>query len=299
AGTPDVLSHGYLLIGEAAEFRLRFQALTNPAIRFPRHLLEVAMERGIQFSIGYKRSDCDLFRPTDMDEEPARAVTKAVVDPRSKGPRLENAPSIAAVYREYRANLGKIGDSPQARSLVLRGGAASWIMRAFVGMGLVRRALRGPSVQVTVHHMGANDSADVDCLDVTWDEVSDGDYAAVFGYIPGSTPELDTYLFPPDELLEECSDHYYREWNPFCDKTFQRLKAELDEGKGKSRTRAEWKHYFQSSNRGTFKPAFVVNRAFIEEGVERMKGALQYQSWNKRKICDLACDLPATFRVDF
>jgi ATP-dependent exoDNAse (exonuclease V) alpha subunit len=41
---PDVLECGYLLIDEASEFRLRFQAIANPAIRFLRHLLEVGME---------------------------------------------------------------------------------------------------------------------------------------------------------------------------------------------------------------------------------------------------------------
>jgi hypothetical protein len=55
----DILEHGYLMINEAYEFRLRYQALANPAIRFPRHLLEVGMERGIQFTIGYKKADLD------------------------------------------------------------------------------------------------------------------------------------------------------------------------------------------------------------------------------------------------
>ncbi|KAJ7665838.1 hypothetical protein DFH06DRAFT_1322998 [Mycena polygramma] len=256
----NVLERGYLVISESAEFRLHYQALTNPAIRFPRHLLEVAMEHGIQFTIGYKRTDCDTFRPSSFDEEPSRTVTKAMVDLQAQGPRLEASPSTKVVYREYRSNLGKIVDTPQARALVFCGGAASWIVRAFAGLGLVRWAMSGPSVQVSVHHSGANDSADEDCIDVTWDDVSDGDYEAVFGYIKGATPELDQYLFPTDAMVEEFSDHYFCEWKPFCDRTFVRIKGELDEGRGRARTRAEWKHYFQSSNRGKFiKPDFVVS----------------------------------------
>ncbi|KAJ7884948.1 hypothetical protein B0H13DRAFT_1889723 [Mycena leptocephala] len=295
----DVLQHGYLIIGEAAEFRLRFQVVTNAAIRFPRHVLEVAMERGIQFAIGFKASDCARFRPKDDDEDMSRLVTKAIVDLRAKGPRLEDSPSLPIIYRQYRGNMGKIGRSPQARALIVRGGAASWLMRAFVGMGLVKKVLEGPSVQVTVHHAGANDSADVNCIDISWDDVSEGDYEAVFGYIQAGTPDQDKYLFPTDEMVEEFSDHYYREWNPFCDRTFRHIKDELDAGKGKARTRAEWKHYFQSTNRGTYKPQMVVNRMFIDEGMARLREALQWTSWNKKRISDIARDIPAQFRNDF
>ncbi|KAJ7840421.1 hypothetical protein B0H13DRAFT_1532013, partial [Mycena leptocephala] len=283
----DVLEYGYLIIDEASEFRLRYQAIANPAIRFPRHLLEVGMERGIQFTIGYKKADLDRWRPTRDVEEVSRTVTKAMVDLRAKGPRLESSPLISTIYREFRSNLGKIGDSPNMRCLILRGGPPSWILRAFVGIGLVRRAMSGPSVQVTVYHCGANDSGDDYSLDLFWDDVSDGDYEALHGYIRGPTPELDTYLFPTAEMLEEFSDHYHGEWNPFCEKTFRHLKMELDNGRGKARTKTEWRKYFQSSNRGTYKPSLVVNREFITEGIARMRGALQYSSWNKKRIRDL------------
>ncbi|KAJ7879880.1 hypothetical protein B0H13DRAFT_1630550 [Mycena leptocephala] len=297
---PDVLQHGYLIIGEAAEFRrLRFQVVTNSAIRFPRHVLEVAMERGIEFAISFKAPDCARFRPKDEDEDVSHFVTKAIVDLRAKGPRLEDSPSLPIIYRQYRGNMGKLARSPQARALIVRGGGASWLMRAFVGMGLVKKVLEGPSVQVTVHHAGANDSADVNCIDVSWDDVSEGDYEAVFGYIHAGTLERDRYLFPTDKMVEEFSDHYYREWNPFCDRTFCHIKDELNAGKGKVRTRSEWKHYFQSTNRGTYKPQLVVNHMFIDEGMARMREALQWTSWNKKRISDIAHDIPAQFQNDF
>ncbi|KAJ7823365.1 hypothetical protein B0H13DRAFT_1659102, partial [Mycena leptocephala] len=183
--------------------------------------------------------------------------------------------------------------------VILRGGGGSWIMRAFIGMGLVKKALKGPSIQVSVHHARANDSGDEGGLDLFWDDVSEGDREAVFGYIQGKTPEQDTWLFPPDAMFEEFSDHYYREWNPFCDKTFRHLKSELDAGRGKCRTRSDWKRYFQSSNRGTQKPKVVVNREFIEEGVAHVQGTFYYRSWNKRRLVDLARELPPQFRTDF
>ncbi|KAJ7900484.1 hypothetical protein B0H13DRAFT_1883463 [Mycena leptocephala] len=233
----DVLQHGYLIIGEAAEFHLRFQVVTNAAIHFPRHVLEVAMEHGIQFSIGFKAPDCACFRPKNDDyEDLSWFVTKAIVDLRVKGPRPEESPSLPIIYPQYCGNMGKMARSPQARALITRGGGASWLMRAFVGIGLcIERELK---IRLTPTAL----------MYISWDDVSEGDYEAVFGYIQGGTLEQDKYLFPTYEIVEEFSDHYYREWNPFCDRTFRHIKDELDDGRGKARTRSEWKHYFQSSN---------------------------------------------------
>ncbi|KAK7030581.1 hypothetical protein R3P38DRAFT_3188280 [Favolaschia claudopus] len=218
---PDVLDRGYIIISEDAEFRLRFQIIANPAIRFPRHVLEVALERGIPFIIGYKRADCDFFRPKQTDEDFNPGVAKALADSRARGSRITASPSVRTMYTEYQRILGRLADAPQARSLILRGGVTSWIMRAYVGIGLVRRALKGPSAQVTVFHAGANDTGDEVSIDVTWDEVSEGDYISVHGYVPGLSTEQDRYFYPTEEMLEEFSDHYHREWNPFCEKTFE------------------------------------------------------------------------------
>ncbi|KAJ7432604.1 hypothetical protein B0H11DRAFT_2260320 [Mycena galericulata] len=290
----DLLKYGYLIINEAAEFRLRFAAMTTPSVRFPRHLLELALERGIGFAIGIKNVDKDLFRPRFAEGTQA---SKAMVDLRNKGPRLNPSPSMATVYRQYCGNVGKLGNLPHIQCLIGRGGAASWILRAYIGLEPVRRFMQGPSVQVTVHHGGANDSGDENCREVSWDDLSDGDYEALFGHIAGTAPEHDTYLYPTDEMMEEFSDHYYREWNPFCDKTFAHIKKELDDGRGKCRTKKEWQHYFQSSNRGTRAPKKVVDRAFIEEGWSRLERAFDEPRWNKGRICDL--EVNAAFRPDF
>ncbi|KAJ7123918.1 hypothetical protein C8R46DRAFT_1050314 [Mycena filopes] len=235
----NVLEHGYLIIGRESEFRLRYQVATNPAIRFPRHILEVAMEHGIQFTIGYKKAAADLFKPKPAEYDASRSITKAMVDLRAPGPRLESASSIAPIYRQYRTNVGAIGNRPQARALIMKGGGASWLIRAYLGLSVVRRVMQGPSEQVTKHHSGANDSGDDDCLDLSWDDMSDGDHDAIFGLVRGATTAQDAYLLPTDAILEEHSDHFYREWNFFCEKTFRHLKDELDQGRGSVRTRKE------------------------------------------------------------
>ncbi|KAJ7200248.1 hypothetical protein B0H12DRAFT_1244468 [Mycena haematopus] len=259
----------------------------------------MALERGIQFAIGFKPADSDRFKPREGEEEHSRAITKAKVDLRAKGPRLVASNSIQTLYMEYRRNLSLVGSSPQARALILRGGAASWIMRAYLGVGLVLKVMRGPSVQVTVHRAGANDSGDVINICVSWDDVCDGDYDAVFGFVQGSTPETDTYLFPTTEMLEEMSDHFYGEWNPFCEETYMHLKQEYDAGRGRAKTRSEWRQYFQSSNRGQRGPAVKVDKRFVEDGMARIHGAFQCSWWNKMRIRDIARDVPHVFRAEF
>jgi hypothetical protein len=131
---------------------------------------------------------------------------------------------------------------------------------------------------------------------VTWDELSEGDYLAMSSLISGRTLEEDLYLYPTDAMLMEFSDHYYGEWNPFCDRTFERLKRELDSQRARGRTRSEWKKYFQSSNHGREAPALKVTQKFIEEGLQRLDHVFG-GSWNKKKICDIF--LSEVFCADF
>jgi hypothetical protein len=292
---PDVLALGYLIIDEVSEFKMRYMAVTCPGIRFPRHVLEAAMEHGIEFHIAFKPADAAKFRP-DSEDRTSRGVTKAMVDRHNKGPRLNPSPSMADVVQQYKANLGQIGLRPHAPCIIARGGVPSWILRAYLGVGHVAAYMEGPSMQISVHRDGANDSADRDGIDVTWDELSEGDYLAMSGLISGRTLEEDLYLYPTDAMLMEFSDHYYGEWNPFCDKTFERLKRELDSQRARGRTRSEWKKYFQSSNHGREAPPLKVTQRFIEEGLQRLDHAFG-GSWNKKKICDIF--LPEAFRADF
>ncbi|KAF8146212.1 hypothetical protein K438DRAFT_1628669 [Mycena galopus ATCC 62051] len=291
----DVLKYGYLIIDDVSEFWLRFLAVACPGIRFPRHLLEAAMERGICFAIGFKGSDSDRFRPRN-ENTTARSVTKATVDRYIRGPRLNPSPSMASVMAQFRLNVGEVGSRPNARSIMARGGAASWILRLYLGVGLVQAYMQGPSVQVSIHRCGANDLGDLGAINVSWDEVSEEDYLAIFGHIVGRTSDEDTYLYPTDAMLEEYSAHYFGEWNAFCDTNFSRIHLELDSVRAKRRTKSEWKQYFHSSNHGRNAPCKVVNRAFIDEGKSRLDHAFG-GTWNKKRLCEIY--LPEGFRNDF
>ncbi|KAJ6517368.1 hypothetical protein C8R47DRAFT_1063057 [Mycena vitilis] len=288
------LKDGYLIISEAAEIRLRMVALMTPGLRFLRHVLELALERGIPFNIALPSSVCQNYRPRVPVVH--RATTKALLE--STDRRLEPGSSPAQTHSRWLRLLGEITGLENARAIIGRGGAASWIVRAHGYLGLVDAFMSGPSVQVTVYHGGANDSADEDSMSLRWDELNDNDYQCLYGYVPGPIRERDTWMYPPDEMLEDISKHYYREWNPVVDDLYRRIKAEWEDRpcRGKLRNRKEWREFFHASNHGKHAPALEINSSWIQEGKERLARAFT-GPWNKRKIWVI--NVPETFKEDF
>ncbi|KAJ7913092.1 hypothetical protein B0H13DRAFT_1874158 [Mycena leptocephala] len=288
------LKDGYLIISEDSEMRLCLIALMTPGVRFLRHVLEIGMERGIGFSIGLKSSVCQSYRPRGIIEH--RATTKAQLE--SLDRRLELGSSPGQTHGRWLRLLGDIAALENARAIIARGGAPSWIIRAQGFLGLVQALMSGPSAHVTVYHGGGNDSADEDSLGLRWDELSDNDYQCIYGYVAGPTRDKDTWMYPPDEMLEELCKHYYREWNPVVDDLFRRIKKEWDDRpcRGKLRTRSQWRDFFHGTNHGRFEPEIEVNAAWMLEARSRFSYAFE-GSWNKRRIWEIA--VPESFKADF
>ncbi|KAJ6472382.1 hypothetical protein C8R47DRAFT_1221888 [Mycena vitilis] len=284
----------YLVISEAAEVRLRLAALMTPGVRFLRHVLEIGIERGIPFTIALRTTVCQNYRPNRPIVH--RATTKAQLETLDR--RLELGGSAVQTHSRWLRLLGDIASLENARAIIGRGGAASWIVRVHGYMGLVSDYMAGPSMHVTVYLGGGNDSADDDSLGLRWDELSENDYACIYGYVAGAIRERDTWMYPPDELLEELSKHYYREWNPEVDDLYRRIKGEWDERpcRGKMRTRKEWRDFLHGSNHGKHAPAIEVDSSWIREGKMRLARAFE-GSWNKRRIGEIA--IPETFKEDF
>ncbi|KAJ6498080.1 hypothetical protein C8R47DRAFT_1212410 [Mycena vitilis] len=288
------LRDAYLIISPAAEIRLRLLALMTPSVRFMRHVLELGIERGISFNIGLPSTICERYRPNAPLQH--RATTKARLESHER--RLEAGASPSGTHGRWLSLLGEIAGLVNARAIISRGGVASWIVRAHGYVGLVQSLMDGPSVHVTVYHGGANDVADDDTLGLRWDELSESDYGCIFGYVAGPVREKDQWMYPPDELLEDLSKHYYREWNPVVDDLFRRIKGEWDETpcRGKLRNRREWKEFFHASNHGPHAPAIVVDASWMGEGRDRLARAFE-GSWNKKRIWGIA--IPESFREDF
>ncbi|KAJ6457821.1 hypothetical protein C8R47DRAFT_1246875 [Mycena vitilis] len=292
--SPKFLSDAYVLLSDASEVRLRYLTLITPGIRFPRHILEVAIEHGIPFRVGFKSAALELYRP--QSNSLSRILTKARIETAERP--LAGTGSAVYILGQWLALLGVIFEKPNAIGVIPRGGGAQWIARAFNYGGLIQSFMNGPSVALSVFHHGGNDSGDDDYLNVHWDDLADADYQNIFGYVPGLTSDRDAWMFPPDDVMELYLKAYYREWNKTCDDVFRRIKAEWCDNpcRGRLRTKKEWKDYFHTVNHGKLAPAQVINEAVIEEGRVRFARAFG-GTWNKKRLADI--EVPEQFRVAF
>ncbi|KAJ6459199.1 hypothetical protein C8R47DRAFT_994750 [Mycena vitilis] len=266
----------------------------TPNVRFLRHVLEAGIERGIPFQMALPSSLCQSYRPRLPIEH--RATTKAQLE--SGDRRLELGSSAVVTHSKWLRLLGDVAGLENARAIIGRGGVASWIVRAHGFIGLVDAFMSGPSMHVTVYHGGGNDSADEDSKGLRWDELSENDYQCLYGYVAGQTRDRDMWMYPPDEMLEELSKHYYREWNPVVDDLCRRIKAEWEDRpcRGKMRNRKEWKEFLHASNHGKHAPIIEVNASWIQEGKERLARAFEGK-WNKRKVWEIS--VPESFKEGF
>jgi hypothetical protein len=284
----------YLLISETAEVRLRYLTIVNASIRFPCHVLEIAMEHGINFKVGVKSMALEKYRPESGNF--SRTLMKARISTPERHLIAEG--SALSILGRWLSLLGVILDKPGAVSVVPRGGGAQWIARAFNYGGLLQSYMNGPSIALSVFHHGGDDSGDDDCLNLHWDELAEEDYQNIFGYVRGPTQEEDTWIFPPDEVLDELLKHYHGEWNKECDETFHHIKNEWcgSPCRGRLRTKKEWKKYFHTINHGRCAPKQIINDKFIEEGRRRLARAFGGM-WNKMRLRDLV--IPEQFKPDF
>ncbi|KAJ7079333.1 hypothetical protein C8R44DRAFT_654185 [Mycena epipterygia] len=288
------LADAYLVLSETSEVRLRYLTLITPGIRHPRHIVETAVEHGIPFALAVKSTVREKYRPRAGTF--SRQLTKARIETPER--RLTAEVSSAMLFGRWLANLAVTFEKPQACAVITHGGGTQWIARAFKYMGLVQAWMRGPSMQVSVFHGGANDAADEDCINIHWDDLSEADYQNIFGYVEGVSRDKDAWMFPPDDLMEDLLKHCHGEWNRTCDDVFTHIKAEWCHApcRGRLRTRRDWKQYFHSANHGRLAPALTVDDLFISEGSSRFKRAFG-GTWNKQRLASIS--VPEVFRRDF
>ncbi|KAJ7200902.1 hypothetical protein C8J57DRAFT_1261105 [Mycena rebaudengoi] len=283
------LEDSYLMMSKSSKVRLRYWALTDPAIQYPPPPAPESDRAWCPVSPAV------MYHPRVWERE-NNVIMKRVVEPASKAARIPRGLGPVELFNAYSDVLDAVLKKPNAREVIARGGGASWIARFFSYKRLAQAFMSGPSIQVTVHRGGGNDSGDLYPKDVSWDELSERDLNVVFGYVAGDKPGDDAWIFPMDDTMQELSDHFHYEWTPGCAKIFKYLAQELIGSRGKARTRKEWRDFFKATNHGTRAPGTVVTRQYIDDAWDRIQEAFG-RIWNKQRLPNI--EIRQTFRPRF
>lgn len=249
----DFLEEGVIFFPDnRTQIRLRYLAICNPAILHMRHVLELAINRGMRFilAIPYDALPCfHISEPTSMTD-----LTKRTYDTGFQESPLTYDKGRVAFMDQYLGKLADILRRPHARAVVAVGGPTSWIARHYGGEWLIEEFMSGPSIQVTVHHRGGVADAPFLEMPVFYDQLSAQEVELIHGYIPLGSPTEDRWAFPTTEILEDCSKHWRGEWNMGCERIMTNIARDLSSGLLAPQTRKEWREYLRGNNRGEYAP---------------------------------------------
>ena len=289
----DFLEEGVLLFPDnRTQIRLRYWAICGPGILNMRHVLNLAISRGMKFLLAIPFDSLPKFHsqepPSMMD------LTKRTYDTGFQESPLTYDKGRAAFMDQYLGKLADILRRPHARAVIAMGGPTSWIARFYGGERLVGEYMSGPSIQVTVHHRGGVASAPFLDMPVFFDQLSAQEIELMHGYVPLGSPTEDRWAFPTTEIFEECSKHWRGEWNQGCERIMGNIARDLGSGLLAPQTRKEWREYLRGNNRGEYapEPGSVPSPddfTFVENQID----AAFPVHWHGRRLRDIS--LPEEF----
>lgn len=127
-------------------------------------VLLTVLEHGIEFCIGYFKSDIEALKPEDNDlTYLKRNLGKNIyLRGHTEAPLVRGADGTEFIQR-WLARVLSILSYPHAGSFLFAGGPLWWLALFYGGQDLFGVALQGPSIQTTYHEVGANDSHEDDC----------------------------------------------------------------------------------------------------------------------------------------
>lgn len=239
------LERGRLILEPAAEVRLRYLALKRPECSWS-DILSWALSRCISFQLVVRSSDLELFRP--------QIVTQAMLDNAvhfhsdSQQP-LQHLPDIRKYIQRWRASCSDILKRDHARAFLFCGGIVSRLALMLGGEELVRRAISGPSCQLTVNELGH--TTHLDNHNYRSDRVSDAEIAILLGQTDVDTKVNGTvqrFLFPPQSVFDRKIPAYAGQWSQPCEDLFQSLWGQVSDPKSANPmllTAAEWVKYIR------------------------------------------------------
>ncbi|KIJ92180.1 hypothetical protein K443DRAFT_113956, partial [Laccaria amethystina LaAM-08-1] len=184
---PTFLEEGVILFREErTQLRLRFWATCDAFHTQMRHLLDLAISRGMRFVVAIPFDALPRFH---CQEKPSLSdPTKRTYDTGFQEIPLTYSKGGSAFMDQYLGKLADILCRPHARTAIAMGGPTSWIARFYGGDRLVEEFMNGPSTQVTVHHRGNVVDAPFLNMPVFHDQLSHQEIELIHGYIPLGSP---------------------------------------------------------------------------------------------------------------
>jgi hypothetical protein len=256
-------------------------------------ILNLAIRFGLRFGLYMKASEVREFyerNMTDLD----RHTLAAMYAPGYVDECLAYGTGGMAAYGRYLIIIRALLERPHAIAFIFAGGILSFIAQ-FYNPDLVRRALQGPSMQVTQYNRGDTVLLREDDSDVflVGDCVSPSEISMLLGHVPTGNSGTETSLWPHPDLLDRESAHSHGVWTPGCYAIFENLKAEIQAGHYRWRSHREWKAYFRTGNNGTFAPVHVPTKQDFTEGANLLRRTFPAE-WNLRPT--LSINIPEVFQ---
>ncbi|KAJ7442309.1 hypothetical protein FB451DRAFT_1057647 [Mycena latifolia] len=250
--------------------RMKALAACNPSVRVMEDVLELAVRFGIPFQLYIRSSRITAYAPPGIS--PLTEATQYSVYEQGSNdlPLVHGVGGRAATYGRYLAQLNHLLERPNAVAFIGLGGVLRYVAELY-NPGIIKRYLRGPSLQLSYHNKGASllvTRAGYNEFYVT-DEVSHSEITLLLGHIPHERPGAESTLWPPPEIMESDSPHMRGYISSGAYDILENLKDDyVRKKKYRWRTAAEWKEYFRVGGKGDHAPAVIPSDSDFDLGTK-------------------------------
>lgn len=290
---PDAWNGQFLLVGYLhvpdwrSQVRMRYFANCMEAVRHITSVLTMSIEHKLSFQIGIKTTEFHFFENDTISQVDQRLVKEMYKPGFTEAPLAYSSP--AAFLSSY---LGKVADilrRPHASAFIGLGGPHSWLAQRWGGEELVEQFMSGPSLQVTCHFRGQNDSAEDRSLGIHWDSVSSQEIEFLFGFVPADKSNPERWLYPPVAILDEACDHWSGEWSVGMEEIFRHITSQITRSPPTAvpKSRCGWIDFLRSYNRGRKAPKFIAKENHFVDAKGGLRAAGLPVNWNRQKLTSI------------
>ncbi|RDB30866.1 hypothetical protein Hypma_005897 [Hypsizygus marmoreus] len=225
--------------------RAKLHHIVKGPFRTSADLLTWLVEQGLEFRLALTERELPQWTPHPISEAD-RMAGKYYSTPQSDL-ILTWDRGEAGFMEDYERIVSNLLLRPHARATVFAGGPLHWIAQRYRGEELIKEAMQGPSIQVTVHREGNLNISSGRMLRA--DSLSITERNALYGLLSSDRPEKDKTLWPTESILREYLDGYSGQWTAECEGLYRSIWGKIRTGGCTLRTRLQWKAYMRTSNR--------------------------------------------------